>query len=126
MKNIFIVIVASFVVIAGLVTFFSKENHREPDPQIIKTLSQQNDTLSGWVQNINLKENFLVLRRKKLKPFMPKRDIVRITTETIITYNDKKIELKNFQEGWPVKIYFKGSNIQNGEYIADKIEVELN
>ena len=119
-------IVSSSVILVGLIIFFFSEKSKTPDPEIIKTLSQQNDTLSGWVQNISVKENLLVLRRKKLKPFMPKRDFIRLTKDTVSIYNNKIIQLEEFQKGWPIKVHFKGNSIQNGEYIADKIEVELN
>ena len=100
-----------------------KAKNSQVDKKALDILAQQKNTLVGWVQNINLKEKTILIRRKKLKPFMPKRETIKITDSTQLKYQEKDIELKEFQRGWPVRITYWGDQVAKGSYLATTIEV---
>lgn len=121
MRIVLISIVLIFAILGG--SYFFKQRKATLDKEIVKTLQRQTNTLIGWVQNININESTIIIRRKKLKPFMPKRETIHVGLNTEIFLAEKNIKLLELQQGWPIKIFYKGNAIKKNIYFAEKIEV---
>lgn len=97
---------------------------KEPSAEVLAKLAEQSNQISGWLQHIDMSERVLTLRRKKLRPFMPKREQILVLDTTTLFLGEKKITLDDLKQGMPVVIHYRGDKIENGRYVAEKIVVE--